>query len=219
MKILEKVLAALILLSIIMKLSHLQGASVLFVVSVGSLSNVYYFLSIGLFNDISFKKMFKKKSYEGISTLRIIGSVAAGFAFSIAIIGILFKIQHYPGANMMLILGFASSLIVIVISVIKYVSKGSKFYIGIIKRAIILCAFGIFLYLYARQTVDRVQYRDFPDYIKASEYYHDHPDSDEAYENMTIEYYKMVYSEMDSSLYEPIEKQVKRDMEIRKSNR
>ena len=215
MKILEKVLAALVLLSIIMKLSHLQGAGILFVVSVGLLADVYLLLGFALFNDISFKKIFKKKSYEGLSILRIIGSVAAGYAFAVALIGILFKIQHYPGANLMLIVGFIFTMLAVIISVIKYISKGSNFYIGILKRAIILFALSIFLFLYARQTVDRIQYRDFPDYLEARDYYDDNKNDDEAYRKMQIEYYKMIYTEVDSSFYEQIESEI----EIRKRNR
>ena len=66
--------------------------------------------------------MFKKEAYAKTSTFRMIGSVCAGVLLSSALLGVLFKIQFYPGASAMLhssVIGFTILMMVLIIFSIK----------------------------------------------------------------------------------------------------
>ena len=101
MKTAEKLLPLLAILALIMKIFHLPGASVLLIVSLNALAVLYY-MGFLLFNEIEFKSIFKKESYEHISKKRLFGSIIVGILLSIILVGILFKLQFYPGAKVML---------------------------------------------------------------------------------------------------------------------
>ena len=128
MKTTEKILGIIIVLSLVLKIFNIPGNSVLFVFSVSFLVMIYFYLGFALFNEIPLKGIFKKKSYENIHGLRIIGAVFSGMSLSMILAGILFKIQHWPGENTQLASGLVLSAIIILVALSKYIKRKGPFY-------------------------------------------------------------------------------------------
>ena len=145
MKIFEKIVGLLGLLALILKFNHLPGGSVLLVLSLGTLATFYIYLSFALFNNLKLKDLFKKETYLGISKYRIIGSVITGFSLSILLVGILFSIQHWPGAIFNLTSGLVVAFIIFLVALLKYLKNNTYFYKHILLRLSIFGGIGLTL--------------------------------------------------------------------------
>ncbi|HOH23434.1 MAG TPA: hypothetical protein PLB61_08870, partial [Bacteroidales bacterium] len=108
-----------------------------------TLALLYYFLGFALFNRIGFKEIFKQESYKDISTQRIIGSIGAGWAISLICLGILFKLQHFPGSKILLIVGLIATLLVLAIALTEYKKTKEEFYIGLFGRIAVISTIGL----------------------------------------------------------------------------
>ena len=160
------------------------------ILTLGTLAFLYYPFGFALFNRIGFRQIFKKKSYEGLSALRIFGSIGAGMAFSAICMGILFKIQRWAGANLMLIDGLVPTFIILIIALIKYFKTKGKFYIEILKRTAIIGALGLLFFYTSTLTIVKIRFRNHPDYIKAYEMYLNNPEDEELKQKLDNEYLK-----------------------------
>lgn len=167
MRKIELIIGLSSILSLVLNLLLVPGGGVLTVLTLSIYSMFYFALSFVLLNNIGLKSAFKKESYKGISTVRIIGSVATGIVLSITIIGILFKFQSYPGANLELINGLAGMIIVLIVTQIRYIKTRNKFYIHVFKRLLIVGGFGLILILMPNGKLIDIKYRNHPEYAKA----------------------------------------------------
>ena len=208
MKKLEIILGIVISISLIMTLAMLPYGNLVFIISFLVLSIIYYPFGFLFFNNIRLRNIFKKESYKGISALRIIGAVGIGMSLSAICIGILFTIQHYPAARVNLLTGFATSLIVAVIALIKYFKNKDIYYARILKRICIIGGFGLFLILLPSLTLDRIQYRNYPEYIKAYEEYLENPENEELRNKMELEFNRATMSEEDFKEYLKFEEEI-----------
>src|SRR6478609_10274112 len=77
-------------------------------------SMFYFFFGFAIFNNIRFRRIFKKESYKDSSARNIFSGILAGWSFSIAILGILFKIMSWTGANFNLTVAIISFIILLV---------------------------------------------------------------------------------------------------------
>lgn len=148
MKKAEIVLIGIAILALLMKFAHLPGSGLLLFVSFSLLAMVYMFFGFALFNNSESSELFKSISHKKISTIRVIGSIGTGLALSVSIQGVLFKIQSYPGALMMLSIGLFGLVIIAIISLIKTQKDTGNYYSTILKRVVIfgiICTFLIFL--------------------------------------------------------------------------
>lgn len=194
MKTAEKIFGALIIISIVLKLLNISGNGILFTLSTLFLMSLYFYLGFAMFNDITFKGIFKQQSYKEISTLRIIGSIVAGIGLSILLTGILFRLQHWPGANFQLLIGLIFSGIILIIVLIKYLKEKSLFYKRVLSRLIIIGGFGLILFYISDYSIDKIRYRNYPDYVKALEDLEQNPDNREFRENADYEYNKIIFT-------------------------
>jgi hypothetical protein len=147
MKKLEFTLALLVLTGFIMKIFHVVMAGTIMSLSILILSLFYYFLSFALFNNIGMKDLFNKIAYKNASTLRIMGGIFTGIAISTLLIGALFKIQHWPMADMNFMVGLVLSLIVSAIAIIRFSKSKASYYKAILIRTFLIMGFGAFFYL------------------------------------------------------------------------
>lgn len=143
MKKAEIILGAIALTSLALNLLLVPGGVVLTVLSLSTLSVFYMYLSFALFNDIQIRRIFKKDSYKGISTMRIVGAILTGLALSMTIVGLLFKFQSWPGATMNLGLGLVGLLIALIVGTVKYSKTKSDYYTKIIKRIAVYGGLGL----------------------------------------------------------------------------
>jgi len=143
----------------------LPGGSLLVILFLTLSSMFYFWFGFALFNDIRLREIFKKESYFGIRSNKILGGILTGWLMSFIILGILFKIMSWTGATILLTFGIIGSIIILIIGFLKY-SK-SLFYKGIFKRVILISTISIVLFIIPTEVVMRVKHRDNPAYAEA----------------------------------------------------
>lgn len=167
MKKTELILILLALIALIMKLMYLPGSLILIVLSLSSLSLFYFYLGFAFFNGIRFRKILKRESYKGISTQRIIIGIGTGFVLNIAAIGVLFKIQSYSGASMILLISLFGLGILMIFSVIKMRENTDNYYANIFKRVASFGAICVFFIAMPSKTWLDLNYPNNPEYVQA----------------------------------------------------
>lgn len=167
------------------------GGNIFTVLSLSSLSMLYFSLSFVLFNNIQFRSVFKRSSYKDISTARVIGSIATGFALSLTTIGILFKFQFLAGATLTLIEGLIGISIALIISTIKYFTTKDLFYVRVLKRLIIIGGLGLILLLLPKGFLVDLKYRNHPEYAKALKNILNDPLNKDFQDQLSVEREKM----------------------------
>ena len=131
------------------------------------LALLYFVFSFALLNGIRLRHVFKSESYKGISTFRLLGTIFAGFVFSITVIYCLFKFQRWPYGNEGLLISLNGIIFIAVAAVLKYATSKGTFYKRLFIRALILGIFTTALYLVSYETILEVKNRDYPDYVEA----------------------------------------------------
>jgi len=112
------------------------GAAAIAIIVAGSLSSTYFYFSFAMFNNVRLKYIFKKSSYIGIKSKRIIGAIAVGVQLSIIVLALLFKLMMWTGAEAMAFMGGVDLVIILLISLIKYAKNKTDFYSYILKRIV-----------------------------------------------------------------------------------
>jgi len=147
----------------------ISGGSFFLAISLMFLAFLYFFLGFALFNQIPLKKIFKKESFTGINTIKVILAIGFGIGLSNTCVGILYKIQHWTGARILIISGITVIIIILLIGLISINKTKGPFIRGIIKRSIIIGGFGFLLLFISDYSIIKIQYRNHPLYIKAYE--------------------------------------------------
>ena len=167
MRKIEIICSVLILLGFILLVIGFPGKSIALVLGFGILGFVYQLFSFAILNGISFKKMFNKKNYIGISANRILASVFTGFVFAIASYAILFHVMFWPGGVFIRNVAIIGLLVVIAISSFKYSKNKAPFFRNTIIRATIFSVLIIVLSIISTDNFVRFQYRNDPEYAEA----------------------------------------------------
>ena len=167
MKKAEIILGAISIISLILNLFLVAITNRIFVLSSVILAAFYMYFSFALFNGVKYSQLMKRIAYQGISKMRILTAVITGLAISMVIIGLLFNYQFWPGGDEQAFFGVIILSLVLVVSLIKYVTSKSTFYIGTIKRAAIYLCFGVLTLILPKFALLEFKYRNHPDYIEA----------------------------------------------------
>lgn len=147
MKKAECILASLAIISVVLKLCSVDGAILLSTVSFITLSLFYLALSFLLLNDISLKNIFYRVAYKHANGKHILWALASGFSLCVGILGVLFKLNKWPGGSMLLVMGMLFLICVVTVSLIRYVPRPAKFHAGILIRSGILFLVSMVLYV------------------------------------------------------------------------
>lgn len=147
MKRLEKTLLMLIVLSILAKLVPLPFNGIVITFAALALSILYFFFGFAVFPDIGFRQILKKESYSNLKPWDIIISVFTGMAFQILVIGLLFKIQYWPGASVMSRTALISNIPFLILASWLLMTQNRFVYVAILKRGVPLFLFLLFLHL------------------------------------------------------------------------
>lgn len=131
MKTTERILVSLFFIGVILSLTSLPGGFITLLFPSLLVSGMYFYFGFALFNEIPLKGLFKKEYHEKIPRMQVTTAIVTGIGLSIAIVGVLFKLQHLPGASMML---FGGVLLSVVSTLLIIVNKG-KLQEGFVKRA------------------------------------------------------------------------------------
>jgi hypothetical protein len=191
MKKTELILGIIISLSVIMNLLMIPFAGPLNVVSIGALAMIYVPLGYFIFNNTKLSDLSDQEVSKGISTMKAIGTIGLGVALSITLIGILFKLMRWPGANTNLAAGLFLQGIILIIAYLRYSQNKSSDYIIIFKRIAIIGGTGLILFLLPHYAIMEFKYRNHPSYIEAVKKSDAHPENKELREEVLREYMKM----------------------------
>ena len=197
MKLTEKILIGISILAIILNMKNVVGGSILTIISLGSLSIVYFYFGFALLNQIRLREIFLKNNYANISILRIFGAIFTGIALGTGLIGGIFKLMHWPGASLMLLFSLSCLFLVIIISVFKIIRKKNHFYKLILIRSIVMLLFVGSLFMISSRDIVNYKYSEYPDYANAfNEYMENH--STNSYEKWQEEHLKMMISDREN---------------------
>jgi hypothetical protein len=201
MRNIEKILGLAFLAGLIMKFTFIPGAGMVITISILLIETIYYFLGFALFNEIPLRAIFKKDSYKGKSSRRIIGAIGAGIGISMICNGILFKLQDWPFALSSLGWGLVLTSIILVIAIVKFFKARSNYYILIFKRIAVIGIIGLILYFTPALTIVKFQFRNHPDYIKVYEQYANNPKDEMLRQKLGIEYRRATMTQRDFENY------------------
>ena len=118
-------------------------------------------------NEIRLRNIFKKESYAGKSSWRMIGTILTGLVLSLVVIYSLFKFMRWPFGNEGLRISLYGLIIVLVITIIKLVLSKNKFYRNLLIRLGIIGLFANLLYLTSEESILEMKYRNYPEYVDA----------------------------------------------------
>jgi len=139
----------------------------LIIISLFGLSCLYFYFGFAIFNKISFRKIFKKESYKGISVWRIIGAICTGISISILLLGVMFKIFRWPFGNQLLIIGVNFLNVVFIIGFFKIIKEKRSFYQRLMVRVVFFGLLGYLFIFLSDYTFLELKYKNHPDYIEA----------------------------------------------------
>lgn len=192
MKKTELILILLIAVGILMKVFHLPGSGMLLTLSLSTMALFYWFALFPLSYNESLKEAYEKHLKVNKKYVRFGGTFFTSYIFSMVILGILFKIQLWKSADILLTIGLIASVIILVISAVKFLKKKEDYYLNIFKRVLSWGLVGFILFNIPSLDLVKFYHRNAsPEYIKAYEEYLEHPDSMELYDKLQNEREKM----------------------------
>lgn len=147
MKVAERILLILILIGVALKFAHIPGGGALSILSISITSFFYLIGSYFLFDPKKSIEVSGTTYYKASST-RVVVTMLTGLSLNIALVGLLFKLMHWPGAAVMLIFGLLGLLPITIISVIKYSRLGDDFFKQIAIRNGVLMVICALLFFY-----------------------------------------------------------------------
>jgi hypothetical protein len=196
MKQTEKILGGLIIILMIIRLSFaLPYFDIIITLLILVLSMMYFGLGFALMNNVRLRNVFKKDSYNGISTLRILGGIFTGLILSLITVYSLFKFQRWSFANEGLKISLYGLLPIIAIVIYKVVSSKNSYYSNFLIRPVIIGVIGTFLYFLSTEKILEMQNRDFPKYVEAEKELMKEPENKELQQKVRKERLKMNKSE------------------------
>jgi len=168
----EKILFGLFIFGLILKEFTLPGADLLLLFSAAIASMFYYVMGFFLINDINIKDVLKRETTQNLKPIFILGPIIAGWDFSLIILGILFKIMLFPGADNLLFSGLILLTILTIASHFFVKKKHPEIFKRFFFRASIF-VFGavIFTIITYDNIIDHRYQADHPEYAKALKAY------------------------------------------------
>lgn len=104
---LERSLIAISTMGLLMKLAPVPGAGVIMTLGIVPLSALYIAFGFAIFNDIRLRSVFSKRSYAQVRFSTVVFAMITGLTIALLLLGVLFKLQYWPGASPVLSAGLA----------------------------------------------------------------------------------------------------------------
>ncbi|HOE05142.1 MAG TPA: hypothetical protein PLZ52_08000 [Bacteroidales bacterium] len=145
MKIIEILLWVLTIVVYLIHLFIIPEVLVLLNLFLHALSLFYFLLGFASFNGATFNRIFKKETYAEAGPLGIVATAGSGYSLSLVVIGILFKLMHYPGSKVMLYAGLFFLLGFNIVSLIRFLQNRYPGFLRILIRTILIGGFGLYL--------------------------------------------------------------------------
>ncbi len=146
MKIAEKILAALSILGMLLRMAHISGGAMLSILALGIFSMFYFAAGFFLFNPTQTNEV-NGLQYKTTNVKRVVIAVFTGMTLSVALIGFLFKLMRWPGALAMILIAIISLIPIVIVAAIRLQKTNADFYKQVLIRSVIfgLLALGIFV--------------------------------------------------------------------------
>jgi hypothetical protein len=164
MKKIEIGLGIVTLFIILIKIAFNPPVGALMILGISMLSTIYYSFGFALLNNIGFRQIILKKSYEHTNAWTIILGIVAGITFSMLLTGILFKLSFWQGGNWMLIVGLTLTGLLLIVTSIFLSRTNPVFFRQFYLRAIIIGVFGMIIFAVPATTFIDLYYRRNPDF-------------------------------------------------------
>ena len=195
MKKAEPLILTSFFFGIIMIAFHIVGYDIVFILSTIILALIYFYLGIAIFNNIRFRRIFKKESYKNLNLPLIINAILVGLALSITLVGILFKYQMWANPNFIITMGLVGLIIISIISLLVYKGDFRKYLKKIFLRTILIGAIGILMLSVETKTILDWRYPNNPEYVKALLESQKDPSNEDLWEKVQEERMKMQENE------------------------
>lgn len=202
MKIAEKVLFVLVAISLTMKYALMESGTTLLLFALFFLATLYYLFTLGIVNSLSLKTMFRRASYAGQSTLRIVGIICMGIWMSVVMIGVLFKLLQWQGADNMLMIGADPLVIASAVALYKFAKSRHTVYRSVIVRVAPMSVVAILLLSVSNYTLVEFEFRNHPDYVRAWAASEAEPGNKELWNKREYEYYRAILSPEEFQKYQ-----------------
>ncbi len=175
----EKILWALVVIAAVMWFFNVPGKGVLFTLILTSLSLLYYVLGFVVFNGIGFRQMIGKDGLKGLGWKRIVWGVLMGFCASLVCLGILFKIQFWPGSATMLMSGIILFVICGIAGLVALGKNARAWLKTSLLRAGLMTAIAALMFVITDIHLVSIQYRNDPELAEAWKAALNNPDNPE----------------------------------------
>ena len=167
---LEKILVCLFAIGVIMKFTNVPMAGLILVVSTLGLSVLYLGFSWLLLSE------------KGARRQNLAISIVVGILFAQLPLGILFKLQYWPGAGIMLLLSllYGGILLLVILLNHRHADHARKQYNSrIILRTVIFGVLCAVLYITPTSALVKLQYRNNPEEAAIRANYYEDPENEE----------------------------------------
>lgn len=152
----ERVLTFTALIGLIIKFLHYPGGAELMITSLSSLSIIYFPCAFYFFSE-------KKIANQNIAL-----TIPSGLIFSMILIGVLFKLQFWPGPVLFnLVIGMIVTPVIIIFTYILRKRAGNTandelklYYKRMMRRSIIMFCLAALFFFTPSQTILLAEYRD-----------------------------------------------------------
>lgn len=194
MKIFEIILLGLAVIAAVLFFIPVPGGAYLTTIVLSVLSTFYFLFGFIFFSKVEMRAVFKG-GFKDVSGATIAISIITGIALSIIITGILFKLLMFPGSANMLFTGAILAIVLIVISLVRFIrtrSASSKLTLSRLNGFFILAVVLLFT---STLSIVKFQYRNHPAYVEAYVNYTNEPENPNYQEALETEYRKMMMGE------------------------
>lgn len=154
----EQVIIIIAIIGVCFRLMNFMGGNIIMILSFGSLSIFYLTFGVLILNNAPDSKNIKKSAF---------GRSITGVVMSVSVIGLLFKMVLWPGANMLLTIGLIGLLSSGLIVYIKYKRTDSSYHKLILKRILYIGILVGSLVSIPTSTWLHMHYPNNPEYVKA----------------------------------------------------
>ncbi len=166
----EKTFTIIFIIGLIFTLLHWPGGGITLVISLATISILYFPAAFYFFCDKAIKKQ------------NLALSIISGIFLSLIPLGILFKLMFWPGGHLYLLIGTVSTPIILtVVYFLKSRSTEdlSTYYKNMFLRTTILSVLTITFYLIPTDTLLKIQYWDDQELARLKTLHYTHPDNEE----------------------------------------
>ena len=150
----EKIVAVIFLVGLLFKLMLWPFGGVLVVISLGGIGMMYFPGAFYFFSD------------KNISRQNIALSIISGLFLAFVVLGILFKLQYWPGSHLYLLIGtYTSPVLLIITYILKSTSTEElkRYYSSMLLRIGVLTLLSLLFFLTPTSTILKIQYRHDPE--------------------------------------------------------